>query len=108
MPCHLAPSTDNTRGHRERFIEMHARTHVFASSCFNRPVNEWNILTETLVFQPRWTSLNNCKFPICFGTYLYSNIQLSYIYIDISNNNNNNTIYLYNARINSIALRRFT
>jgi len=60
LPCHLVPSTVNTRGHRERFIQIHARTHVFA----NRPVYEWNRATETIVSPATVDVFKQFKLPI--------------------------------------------
>ena len=49
LPSHLVHSINNTRGHSERFIQVPARTQVYANSFFNRTVRNWNGLTETVV-----------------------------------------------------------
>ena len=49
FPNHLLHSVNKTRGHRKRFVQVPARTHVYTNSFFNRTIKNWNELSETVV-----------------------------------------------------------
>ena len=46
---HLVLSVNKTHGHSKRFIQVPARTQVYANSFFNRTTKNWNGLSETVV-----------------------------------------------------------